>query len=215
MPRRDRRHNSTSHHFVGDFASGPLTDGPFFRLLAGHRHDLACLLCGDLRRPSWTWDIGEPFAHWEVLQRQPLQSNPSHPPTANRIHAHCQFSGDLRVSFPVCCCQDHASSFGQLLWSTMSSDKLLQVFALFSAYRQLRWFRPFLHLFSSSLFPPILPHTYFSRNVLAGRATSQHYKAIVAKIYQRCVGGCVNASTSTTPTKTPTMKMRAMVSKLI
>ena len=48
----------------------------------------------------------------------------------------------------------------------MSSDKLLQVFALFSAYRQLRWFRPFLHLFSSSLFPPILPHTYFSRNVL-------------------------------------------------
>src|SRR5881275_1873606 len=130
MARRDRGHNPASHHFVGDFASGPVADGPFFRLLAGHRHDLARLLCGDLRRSSWTWDIGEPFAHRQVRERHRLQTNPAHAPTAHRIHAHAQVS------------------------------------ALFSAYRQLRWFGPFLHLFSSSLFPPILPHTYFSRNVL-------------------------------------------------
>src|SRR5947209_12179086 len=166
MARRDRGHNPASHHFVGDFASGPVADGPFFRLLAGHRHDLARLLCGDLRRSSWTWDIGEPFAHRQVRERHRLQTNPAHAPTAHRIHAHAQFSGDLRISFSLCRSQDHASSFRQLLRSTMSSDKLLQVFALFSAYRQLRWFGPFLHLFSSSLFPPILPHTYFSRNVL-------------------------------------------------
>ena len=48
----------------------------------------------------------------------------------------------------------------------MSSDKLLQGFSLFSAYHQFRWFWPFLHRFSSSFFPPILPHTDLSLHVL-------------------------------------------------
>ena len=48
----------------------------------------------------------------------------------------------------------------------MPPYKLLKVFSFLLAYRQLRWFWPFLHLFFSLRFPPILPQSYFSRNVL-------------------------------------------------
>lgn len=51
----------------------------------------------------------------------------------------------------------------------MSPYKSLEFFSFLLAYRQLRWFWPFVHLFCFFLFPifpSILPQNYFGLNVL-------------------------------------------------
>src|SRR5919206_3387228 len=93
----DRGENAASDHFVGNFASRPLADRTFFRLLARQRHDLAGLLGGDLRGPSGTRDIAEAFTDAEVRERHCLQADPAHAPTANGVDAGLQFASNLPV----------------------------------------------------------------------------------------------------------------------
>ena len=60
----------------------------------------------------------------------------------------------------------------------MSPYKSLEFFSFLLAYRQLRWFWPFVHLFCFFLFPifpSILPQNYFGLNVLV---TSPHTWAV-------------------------------------
>src|SRR2546428_7504691 len=149
------------HHFIGNFSPCPVTDRTFFWLIASHGHHLAPLLGGDLGWLAWTRHIREPLDHREFAERDRLQADPAPAPTANRIDTHSQFSGDLRVSLPLCCRQDHSPSFRQLLGRRLSMHQRLQSFLFFLASRQFRWFGPFLHLFCSPLFPPILPQKYF------------------------------------------------------
>src|SRR5215472_12119767 len=101
MPWGDLRENPASLHFVSDFSSGPLTDWTLFWLLACQCHDLARLLCGDLGRPPWAWDIRESLADGKFFERDCLQANPAHPPTANGIHTDSHFSSNLTVPFSI------------------------------------------------------------------------------------------------------------------
>ena len=94
--------NPALHHFISNFSPGPVTDRAFFWLVASQGHHLAALLDGDLAGLAWTWRIREPLGHREFGERDRLQADPAPAPTAHRIHTHSQFSGDLRVSFPLC-----------------------------------------------------------------------------------------------------------------
>ena len=73
MPRRDLLDDATSHHFVGNFSSGPLANGTLFGLLAGHRDQLAALFCADLAPPARSRDILESVLDFEISQRDGLQ----------------------------------------------------------------------------------------------------------------------------------------------
>jgi hypothetical protein len=98
MARRNVLDNSSCHHFLSNLTPSPVANGTLFGLLTGQCYQLTDLLGGDLRGPSWTWDIGQAFAHGEVFEGDGLQTNPVHPPLAHRVHAGTLFSGDL----PVC-----------------------------------------------------------------------------------------------------------------
>ncbi len=127
MSRRNLLDDASCHHFVGDFASRPVADRALLRLLAGHRHHLAGLLRRDLRRPSWTGDILQALAHRHVFQRDRLPADPAHAPTAHRIHADSQVSGNLAIILPGIYQQDDssdrlASCWGVLCRRTSSSN---------------------------------------------------------------------------------------------
>src|SRR5215470_2629792 len=97
MPRRDLLDDAASHHFVSQFASGPLADGTLFGLLAGHRDHLASLLCGDLAPPAGARDIPESVLHREICQRDSLQGQPTFAPEAYCLHADAKLASDLAI----------------------------------------------------------------------------------------------------------------------
>jgi hypothetical protein len=172
MAWRDLGDNATLHHFVSDFASRPLTDRPLFWLLARQGDNLAGLLGGDLRRSSWTRDIRESLDFLED-QRARL------PASQSSASANCEpYPRSLpglwqsgRSFFPrlqpgscahvvplveECCVCAQVPPIPFAL-SPSRSTPLVLVLALI------------LSSFPSGVFPPILPHNYFSLHVLVGR----------------------------------------------
>src|SRR5205823_5725337 len=127
LPGRDRGKDPASHHFVSDFAARPLTNGTLLWLFTGQGDDLAGWLGRDLRRASWTWHILSSLAHGKLRERHRLQADPARAPTAHRVNAGLQFSGNLCIVGSLGCAQDHPSSPRHLLRRTVSTYQGFQV----------------------------------------------------------------------------------------
>jgi len=112
MPRRDLLDDAASHHFVSNFASGPLADGTVFGLLAGHRHHLAGLFGSDPAPPAGARDIPEPVLHREISQRDHLQGQPAFAPGTHRLHADAKLARNLAIVLAGIGLQDNAPLSG-------------------------------------------------------------------------------------------------------
>src|SRR5436190_14129939 len=121
MPRRNLLDDPSRHRFVGNFSSRPLADGTFFRLLTGHRDQLANLLCADLAPPTGARDIAESLLHREISQRNALQGQPTFAPSTHRLHAEANLAGNLAIVLAYICLQDDASSQYHLLGRVVST----------------------------------------------------------------------------------------------
>ena len=121
MPRRDLLDDAPSHHFVGNFASGPLADGTLFGLLAGHGDHLASLFGSDLAPPARTRDVTESVLHPEISPRDLLQSQPAFAPGAYRLHADAKLASDLALVLAGIGLQDDAPSQYHLLAGAMAT----------------------------------------------------------------------------------------------
>lgn len=133
-------------------ASGPMADGPFFRVLAGHRHSLARWLGPDLRRPSWT---GVSLSR-SLTERS--ESDTACKPIQRMRH--------LRTVSTL------TPSSLAISAGLFPSAAPILVSPGVAGYAVFVWFRPFVPLFSASLFPPLLPESYFCRNVLVRALTT-------------------------------------------
>jgi hypothetical protein len=102
---------------------------------------LAALLCGNLRGPSWSGSITEPFSQREILQSELLPPDPAHAPTPYGIHIHAQFSGYLPVVFALSGQQDHSSSQSDLLGGAVPTYYRFQLLLLSLAQFSYGWFR--------------------------------------------------------------------------
>ena len=103
MSWRELLNDAARHHFIGDFPSCPVADGTFFGLFTGQGDQLTGLLGGDLCRTPGTLLIAQSLRDRAIFQGYRLQAEPTHAPLAHRVHTGSQFSGALRVSFPVGC----------------------------------------------------------------------------------------------------------------
>jgi len=121
MPRRDLLDDATSHHFVGNFASGPLADGTVFGLLTGHGDHLAALFCADLASPAGARDIPESVLHRQICQCDRLQGQPAFAPGAHRLHAYAKLTSNLAIVLASIGLQDDAPSQCHLLAGAMAT----------------------------------------------------------------------------------------------
>jgi hypothetical protein len=166
MARRNLRDNASCHHFVGDFAPRPVADRTLLGLLTSQRDHLACLLCRDLRRPARAWGILKPVTDRKILQRNGLQTNPAHSPTAHGIRFYSQFPPDVCIVLALGRPQNHAPSQRDLPGGAVPTHQVFQRSLLSLMQHQLCWFGT-THLLCSFVFvDPILPHADLRVRVL-------------------------------------------------
>lgn len=112
MPRGNLLEDPSCYGFVSNFPSGPLADGTLFRLLTGHRDQLADLLCADLASTAWAWDITEPILDRKIRSRDRLQGQPAFAPGTHGFYADAKFASNLAIVLACIGLQDDTSSQG-------------------------------------------------------------------------------------------------------
>src|SRR5579875_3289443 len=97
MPRRNLRDDAASHHFISNFASGPLANRTVLGLFASQRHELAGLLGGDLRRTARARHIRQALSDRQIFPLDPLQRQPPLAPGTYRLDADGKLPRDLAI----------------------------------------------------------------------------------------------------------------------
>jgi hypothetical protein len=132
MARGDAFDDAALDHLIGDLALGPVGDGSSGLAggLAGHSHDGADLLGGDLRRLARAWGIAEAVLEAQLLQGDRLEHLPAGSPVLHELPADLERPRDLGIAALVSGCHEHPRAAGQLLRGGVPADQVVQGVAL-------------------------------------------------------------------------------------
>jgi hypothetical protein len=125
MARGDAIDDAAFDHLVGDLTLGPVGDGSS-RLaggLAGHGHDGADLLGGDLRWLARAWGIAETVLYTQFRERDRLEHLPTGAPVLHQLATDLKRPGDLGIAASLGGGQEDLGAESQLLRGGVPPDQ--------------------------------------------------------------------------------------------